>query len=128
MENCERMYSIKEAANELKRDEKEVKEAARSLKLTLPLSRRNLKEVEENIVHFNEKKKIECARERVQENEEQEETERKQLQENSRSYREREEKSVQPNCHPLNALQQLQKDAEAIESQNQEDENTLDFD
>ena len=100
----------------------------RSLKLTLPLSRRNLKEVEENIVHFNEKKKIECARERVQENEEQEETERKQLQENSRSYREREKESVQPNCHPLNALQQLQKDAEAIESQNQEDENTLDFD
>lgn len=122
------IYSYKEAAHELKRDEREVEEAVESLELTLPFSRKNLKKVEARIASFHVQKINQFAQERHREKKEREEKERQQMQENSRLNRERKKKSVQSHCSHLNAVQELQKDAEAIESQNQEDEDTPDFD
>lgn len=132
--NHKYIYSYKGIADELKCDEGEVKKAMESLNLTLPFSRKKLKKVEERIALFHQDKKIESARERDREKEEQEEKKREQMQENSRlnqeckkKRNERERKNVQPNSHTLSASERLQKDAEEIESQNQEGEDTLDF-
>lgn len=122
------IYSYKEAAHELKRDEKEVEEAIDSLELILPFSRRNLKKVEEHIASFHAQKINQSAQEREREKKEEEEKEKQQILENSRLDQERKMKSVLSDCLHLTAVQELQKDAEAIESQNQEDEDTPDFD
>lgn len=126
--NSAYIYSYKEAAHELKHDEKEVEKAVESLQLTLPFSRKNLKKIEERIAFFHEQKINQSAQEREREKKEREKKERQQMQENSRLDQERKKKSVQSNCLHLTAVQKLQKDAEAIESQNQEDEDTPDFD
>lgn len=131
--NPKYIYSYKGIADELKCDEGEVKKAMESLNLTLPLSRKKLKKVKERIALFYQDKKIESARERDREKEEQEDKKREQMQENSRlnqeckKRNEREKKNVQSNSHTLSASERLQKDAEEIESQNQEGEDTLDF-
>lgn len=131
--NPKYIYSYKGIADELKCDEGEVKKAMESLNLTLSLSRKKLKKVKERIALFYQDKKIESARERDREKEEQEDKKREQMQENSRlnqeckKRNEREKKNVQPNSHTLSASERLQKDAEEIESQNQEGEDTLDF-
>ena len=82
----------------------------------------------ERIAFFHEQKINQSAQEREREKKEREKKERQQMQENSRLDQERKKKSVQSNCLHLTAVQELQKDAEAIESQNQEDEDTPDFD
>lgn len=131
--NSAYIYSYKEAAHELKCDEKEVEKAVESLQLTLPFSRKNLKKVEARIASFYEQKINRFAQERDRENKEREKKEREkkerqQMQENIRLDQERKKKNVQSNCLHSNAVQKVQRDAEAIESQNQEDEDTPDFD
>lgn len=137
MENREHMYSRKEAADELNRGEKEVEEAAESLKLAFPLSTKDLEEVEKYIASLEKKnkEKIEFARERDQKKKEREEKDREQIQKYSRSNQERKKKkeeremeSVQINSYVSSASERLRQAAEAIELQDQEDEDTPELD